>query len=234
MCQCICWHTFGGLERMSSMLLYHHSVAYISEQLWVALSLELLFQPGSHSDYPSFPSLPSWSYRWMSGRFEFLDGCWGFELRSSCLCSKLFLLTGPFPETTSGILLDIYIFVCLLFVCLWACACTCMLEVNAEFLLLPSPFLRQCFLLNWSSSFRLRLTSQWPLQDTTVFASQVLGLLVWCDTWLFNVGTSDRRYQVFNVGVRPLCWYGKHLSNWAPASSLLNIYWNNCICGFWL
>lgn len=46
---------------------------------------ELDWQPTSPGDSPSLP--PSCGYRHMEHAC-FLHGCWGFELKSSCLCSK--------------------------------------------------------------------------------------------------------------------------------------------------
>lgn len=67
--------------------------------------------------------------------------------RFSCLCCMLSLLTELSPEPLVEFSQTFtYLSVCLLFLCL--CLCSCMPEMNVRFLLLPSPFLRQCFLLN--------------------------------------------------------------------------------------
>lgn len=176
MCTCMS-NTLWEIRRGSQVLCFIFTVLYIPE---TALPWP------SGSDSPSGPSHASWSCMWRSCMWR--RSVLGFVRvlgisRFSCLCCMLtthWAVSWALVEFSQAFA---YLSVCLLFVCL--CLCWCVPEMNVRLLLLPSPFLRQCFLLNLEFILWLDLLASDSPKTLLSFALQVLVLLVWCDTWLF-------------------------------------------------
>lgn len=66
------------------------SVCIFALKQALSLNLELGWQPENPNNPPFFTPHPQlcWGYKHNTAMYDFLHGVWGFELGSSCLCSK--------------------------------------------------------------------------------------------------------------------------------------------------